>query len=392
MRFPIHFSLAVLALTIGCDNAPAQNNGYGNHHVSQAVPVETGNNDDSRQPAGQNGYDRTSQTQNNGGEEITMYPTLHTETGRPLLYTPFPTVWKMIAGAQPGQPGIKGPNGLSITEYPTQAYMYTNDPNTNQIYQSYGQNVMAPVGIEAVISQQLIPQGQQMGMTLLNQYPLPSVAANDAAFGRKVSDGSSQNIDQAAGLDWTDSEGNKVLVVLHYTEMRAPSSIFWNYTVAMLTVQPSNFEKAKNQYIYGLSNKVFNQSEINYHNTKLANKLKADNDNFQANQKIIRDGQEKRRAINAEATEYVRNSNKASYEYRQHNNEVLQEQMGNALNDVNVVVSPYDGKEYQVESGSQTYWINDEGKYIQSDDLFFDPNDLETHPGVWQKAPQKEYK
>lgn len=388
------FSFFIFTLTIGCDNAPAQNEGYGNHQISQAIPVQNHNknNQNSQNPEQQGEYAQAPQTQNNGSDEITMHTILNTETGKPLLYIPFPSTWEFIKGAEAGQPAIKGPNGMTITAYQPQAFIYTNDPNMNQMYQSYGQNVMTPVGIESVISQQIIPQGQQMGMTLLNQYPLPGVAVNDAAFAKKLSGTTPQDVYQAAGSDWTDQEGNKVFVVLHYFEMRSPTVISWGYNVEMLKVQASNFEKAKNQYIYALSNKVFNQNEINDRNTKLANKLKADNDNFQANQEIIRKGAADRAKINTETNEYIRNLNKASYEHRQHNNDVVQEQMGNVLNDVNVVVSPYDGKEYQVETGSKIYWINNEGKYYQTDDLFFDPNNYETQPGVWKKAPMKEYK
>lgn len=92
----------------------------------------------------------------------------------------------------------------------------------NQAFQASGVQVMAPVGIEAAISQQLIPQGQQMGMTLQNQYPLPQIAAKDSEYASKLyGSDARQNICQAAGTDWTDRQGNKVLVVLHYYEMRS---------------------------------------------------------------------------------------------------------------------------------------------------------------------------
>ncbi len=262
----------------------------------------------------------------------------------------------------------------------------------NQSLQSNGVQVIAPVGIEAVMTQQIIPQGQQMGMTLLNQYPLPGIASCDAAYANKLSGRTAQDIYQSIGSDWTDQAGNKVLVVLHYYEMRSSGSIGWGYNVELLKVQPATFEQAKNQFIFGMSNKVYNQSEINAFNSQLAAKLKADNDNFQAIQKINSDGARERAKINADANAYIQNSQIESYEYRQHNNDQLQQQTVNALTDKAVVVSPYDGKEYQVESGSTTYWINDQGKYIQSDDPLYDPNKYETHPGVWQQAPTKVYK
>ncbi len=389
------FSFAILVLTIGCDNAPAQNNGYGNHQVSQAVQAQyqNPNNNSNQNPGQQGGNAQAPQSQNSGGDEITMHPVMNAKTGQPSMYIPFPASWKLVDGAQLGQPALTGPNGLTVIVYPPQSYIYLHDASMNQAYQSSGANVMAPVGIEVCISQQLIPQGQQMGMTLLNQYPLPQIAANDRSYATKLAGSNAQqDVYQAAGTEWTDRDGNKVLVVLHYHEMRSNVSINWGYTVEMLKLKPANFEQAKQQYIYGMSNRVFNQNEINAYNTQLTNKIKTDNDNFQANQKIITDGARQRAENTRQTTEYINNSNKESYEYKQHLNDIQQEQMGNYLTDKAVVVSPIDGKEYEVESGATTYWINNEGQYIQSDDPLYDPNKYETHPGVWQQAPKKIYK
>lgn len=385
------FSFAFIALTIGCDNAPAQNDNYGNHQMHQAIPVNQ-NNSGVESSTQQGGYAQANPSRNNGSDEIKMHPIMNAQTGQPSMYIPFPTSWK-FTGAAPGQPSTTGPNGLVITIYPPQSYIYTNDPYLQQALQSNGQHVIAPVGIEVAISQQLIPQGQQMGMTLIKQYPLPQIAAKDAEYANKLyGSNPQQNVFQAAGTEWNDANGNKILVVLHYNEMRSSAMINWGYTVDMLKVQPAYFEKTKNQYIYGMSNKVYNQNEVNAFNNQLAAKLKADNDNFQAIQKINTDGARQRAEMDRQTTEYINNSNQASYEYRQHNNDMLHEQTVNTLTDVEVVISPYDGKEYQVESGSTTYWINDEGKYIQSDDPLYDPNKYETHPGVWQQAPLKVYK
>ena len=384
------FSITIFALTIGCDNAPAQNEGYGNHQISQAVPVQ---NQDINSSQNQSQPSISApQSQNNSGDEIKMHTELSRETGQPLLYIPYPASWKINAQPSAGQKPITGPNGLSIGEFPAQAFIYTNDPYTNQMYQSYGQNVMAPIGIENVMSQQLMPMAQADGMTLISQYPLPGIAANNAAFANRIAVSGTQTIEHVIGSDWTDREGKKVFLVIHYGESRSSTLISWNYVIGMLQVQPSDFEKAKSQYIFALSNKIFNENELNAFNARLANQRKVDNDNYQQNQAIIKKGQADRAKINTETNEYIRNLNKASDEYRQHSNDVVQEQMGNHLNDVNVVVSPYDGKEYQVETGAKVYWINNEGKYYQTDDLFFDPNNYETQPGVWKKAPMKEYK
>ena len=385
------FSVAILALTIGCDDAPAQNNGYGNHQVSQATPVQYQNENYGGNPnsAQQSGY---AQTQNTGGDEITMHIVMNAQTGEPLLGIPVPISWKFIDGAAPGQPSATGPNGLTITTYPAQSFTYTNNPDMYQLMQQNGQIVVAPTGIENVMSQQIIPQFRQMGMTLSNQYPMPEVTANETAYYSKLNYSNPQNKTQSIGSEWTDREGNKAFVILQYREILGPYSMDWSYNVAMLKVSQAHFDKAKSQYIYSISNMVFNPKTIQDANNQMAAKAKADNDNYQKNRDITRKGQADRARINDETNAYIRNLNNEADAYRSHSNDIVQEQESNFLNDVNVVVSPYDGKEYQVESGSNTYWINNEGKYIQSDDPLYDPNKYEDYQGVWQKAPAKVYK
>lgn len=383
------FSVAILTLTIGCDNAPAQNNGYGNHQISQAIPVQNQNNNGNQEPSQQGGY---TQTQNNGGDEIIRHTFSDSQTGKPIVSIPVPSSWKFMDDAEPGKPGVTGPNGLSITEYPLQQYIYTDNPDMYQILKSNGQQITAPPGIENLLSQQLIPQGKQMGMTLLTQYPLPQVVAREVAFYSNLSHSNAQNKTQAAGTEWTDREGNKVLAVLIYHELPGAYDINWSYNVIMLKVHQAYFEKAKNQFIYAYSNQDYNPTIISNHNSQLAAQENAENARFQANQKKINDSRQQQMENTRQTNEYISNSQKEGYEFKAHNNDVLQEQEGNALNDVNVVVSPYDGKEYQVESGAQTYWINNEGKYIQSNNPNYDPNKDADYQGTWQQAPNKVYK
>lgn len=379
----LSFTLLTL-VTVGCEESPAQDNKYGNHQVYEAAPFKSQN---------KNTDTKTSPSQQKSDEKIIMHTVINPTTGQPSMYIPFPSDWKFIKGAAVGQPAVKGPDGLTVIFYAPQSYTYTNNAMMNQTFQSNGVQVMAPVGIENALNQVILPQGRQMGMTLLNQYPLPEIAAKDREYVGRLNGGDyPQNVFQAVGTDWKDSEGNKVLVILHYFEMRSGSSISWGYNAEMLKVQLSNFEHAKQQYVFAMANKVFDQNDVTTFQNDLSRKIKSQEDHWSAMREINAKGSKERLAMDAATNEYIRNSNKEGYEYRAHNNDLLQQQTGNALNDVNVVISPFDGKEYQVESGNKTYWINDEGKYIKSDEPLFDPNKYEEHSGVWKKAPKKVYK
>ncbi len=382
------FSIALITLTIGCDNAPAQNNGYGNHAVNQAIPV---NGTNSSSPQNQSYQaNNASQQAAVATEKITMHAVINPKTGQPSMHIPFPESWKMNTSSNQNEPTITGPNGLKIMVYPTQSYTYSNMPAMQQSYQANGQPMVPPPGIENLIAQQLVPQSRQQGLTLINQYPLPQVAASAAKYVASLYGGNGQgNHFSAAGTEWKDSEGNKVFIILNYSEMGSQDFVTWIYTVNVLKCDPRYFDQAKSDYIYGVSNIAYNQADINNYNNQLASKLKADDDQFQREQTIITEGSRQRLENNRATSEYISESNKATYESRMQDNDQLQHEMGNWATDQYTVVSPFDGKEYQVESGATTYWINDRGEYIQSSDPTYDPNKFETHPGVWKEAPRK---
>ncbi len=46
----------------------------------------------------------------------------------------------------------------------------------------------------------------------------------------------------------------------------------------------------------------------------------------------------------------------------------------NTLNEEETVTNPYNGKQYQIDSGANQTWMNADGEYIQSNDAFYNPN------------------
>ncbi len=365
------FSFAILTLTIGCDDVPAQDYGYDNDQNQsdqyQSDQYQDQNNYSNQNPSQQVGYEQSSMSQNNGGDQLTMHILRDKKTGQPLASLPVPASWKFNDNAAPGQPTATGPNGLTITDYPVKTYKYSENPNMNQRMQQYGENPVAPVGIENVMNQQTIPMGRQMGMSLLKQYPMPQITENEIAFYRQFAYSNPRNKIQAMGSEWTDREGNKIFIVLEYLEIIGPMDMTWMYSVSILKAPQANYEKAKGQFIYAISNKNFNQDIITNSNNQVAAQERESNSHFQAMENIRRKGQNDRAKINADANDYVRNLRNQGNAFAAHNNDVVQQQESNYLNDINVVVNPNDGKEYEVESGSNTYWMNNEGEYIKSD-------------------------
>lgn len=376
-------AVILTVLTVGCDNAPAQNNKYGNHEMKQAVPYQNDN------PSSNNGQRMNSPISDN--ENIIMHPVSNPKTNATSMLIPLPASWQMNSKAPEGKPYITGPDGLEIYSYSGQNYIHTTNPYMHQAYQSSGTAMAPPAGIDNVVTQQLIPYGRQNGLQLINQYPLPQVAGIDAAYVKSITLDNGPTINRAAGTDWIDQNGKKVFIVLHYYEMGSPDMVNWGYHIQVLKVLPRSFEKSKDYFVNGLVKAQFNQNEINAFKNNLANKIGESERHASAMRQINTEGAQQRMEMNSATDAHVSESHAATRDARWADQDAVQEQTGDYFSDQYRVISPFDGKEYTVESGSQTYWINDRGVYIKSDDVNFDPNNYETHPGVWQRAPRKKY-
>ncbi len=76
-----------------------------------------------------------------------------------------------------------------------------------------------------------------------------------------------------------------------------------------------------------------------------------------------------------------------SYRTQQESSDRGQQQFNNYLRDEETVTNPYDGQQYQVESGADQYWMNRDGQSIQSNDAFYNPNaDNEFNYQEWMEV------
>jgi hypothetical protein len=69
---------------------------------------------------------------------------------------------------------------------------------------------------------------------------------------------------------------------------------------------------------------------------------------------------------------------------RQASQDRIAELRGNTLAGIDNYVNPYDQSVVQLPSTWSTYWVNDQGEYIVSDTVGFDPNSV-PNIGVWQQ-------
>ena len=103
---------------------------------------------------------------------------------------------------------------------------------------------------------------------------------------------------------------------------------------------------------------------------------------MQQNQKNF----EQQQALHRSTTDAINRSINSTYENQNAASDRTQEKLLNVIRDENTVTNPHDGEQYQVDSGAEQYWINNDGEYIPSNDPNYNPNLDPNNDREWQQA------
>ena len=326
-------------------------------------------------------------------DNVVMQTIMDSKTNRPFAQIPLPASWKIQPEAKQGSPSIVGPNGIEVYSYGFQSFMYTNDQWMQQAYQSAGQKMRRPAGIENIMNQDIAQMAKSNGMKFVKQYPLPQVAQADKSYMDQLYKvGQQQTSFQAAGSEWVDNKGNKAIIVVHYSENAGQGSVFWGYYVQVLGSEETAFERAKNAYLNGLVNTRYDRQHIMAYNQHEAAKSNqswaAHNQKMQTNQSNF----EAQQRAHQSSVDSWNKSSMDAYNSRSASQDRMQSQTVNSINETQNVTDPSNGQTYQVEGYSNQYWMNGQGEYIPSDNSLYNPNlDSGVNNQYWEEAPVSPY-
>jgi hypothetical protein len=323
-----------------------------------------------------------------GNKNVVFQPIFDAKTNMVMAQIPLPSGWKIIKKTNPEQAGIVGPNGIKIYDFAGKMFTYSNDPYMQQIYQQSGQPMRRPPGIEGLIKEDLVPLAQENGLQYVRHYLLPELAAKDREYSARLYKSMpSQDSFKVLATEWKNGDGSPALLILHYRENLGQGTLFWSYYGNFLEAPAAQFKQAKKDLIYGLLNtrhnpkqiQAFNQMEAQKaQNSNAAHQRKMQNNqaNFEASQRAITSSND---AVNKSIMDGWKNSNAASD--RSHDRYM------NTVREENTVYDAGSGQSYQVESGSNQYWMNNGGEYIPSNDTLYNPNmDPNVNQSDWQEA------
>lgn len=317
--------------------------------------------------------------------ELIAHP-MKDNKGQVMILMTLPANWRLHS--EPGKAAMTGPAGIFVYNLPFKNYMYSTDRMTTQVYQQNGGKLRTPLSAEQVIRQDFLPIAQKDGAKLISITSAPQIAKADSAIQNMMYHIGTPNVRyDAAVADFEDKDGNPFSIVVHVNHNSVGNMTMWNYSGQGLDAPKAKYASAKETLLNGLASlqynpryfDQYNQNEMNRESQSWAahnQRMAANQQNFDAQQAAYR-----------QKTEAINSSIMASYEARNASSDRQHNRFLNYIKGQETVTNS-DGKRYQVESGSDHYWMNQDGQYIGTNDPNYDPNRNQgTVNQTWNEVP-----
>jgi hypothetical protein len=293
--------------------------------------------------------------------------------GKLMAQMTLPANW--VFNTKPGKASILGPKGIQVYNIPMRNFMFTNDQMTAQVYAQNGGKLRAPMSGEQIVRQDLLPVAKKDGSTLVKVYDAPSIAKSDGSIQDMMYHiGPAGGKYEAVVSEWKDKDGKPYAIVLHISRNDMGNMVMWNYYGQGLDAPPSQYESAKKTLLDGLASLQYNPRYFDQYNQTEMNRESASwaaHNQRMASQQRSFDAQQ---AAFKEKSDAINNSIMASYNAQNASSDRMHNRFINYIKDENTVVNRADGQRYQVQTGSNQYWMNENGQYIGTNDPNYDPN------------------
>jgi hypothetical protein len=289
-----------------------------------------------------------------GNNEIIMHSIKDNKTGMIVGQMPLPSDWKIENSI------IKGPNGIQAGDLQGGSFMEQQRSVTS---------------VDQIVREDVIPRIKQLGGAITNTFRIPEIAQNDQrTYAQYWKVAPTQDSHDAMGIEFNNPDGQKLLVIVHFTYSRMQYGNMSFYYMNQFMSNADAYEEAKRAYLYGLINFKMNPQHIAAHNQREQQKsqvswnnhnqkMRNNQANFDARQKIHVDTYN---SINQMSMDTYRNNSNAS--------DRMQEQSVNGIWEQQNMVDPYTGENVKVDGYNNQYYMNNNNEYIGTDDYNYNPN------------------
>ena len=315
------------------------------------------------------------------------------KTGLVVFQKDFPSDWdivtKPIYNLDTDFPSflylMQNNKGMKGFNTPIQQFVSFQNPQYAQMMQSYGMNnirgLMSPNNI---IENEVKPMMEVNGFKFLSQRQFPDVMAHIDEQRRKIG---MTNMDyNLYCTEWINKDNIKALVTFSQMVLNYPANVnmgeamqIWNYQVSYFFAPISSYETDLKAGIKADLNKIDSpnwqkyQAQVNnfrqqqstaQHNDRMRNQQQQ----FDQHQAMMKDKYAANDANHERYMDNLRNTPTSTGYSSDANHRNFIDMIREEQN-VNL-----EGKTFKVEAGAENYWMNSDGKYIMSNNQFYDPN------------------
>lgn len=320
-------------------------------------------------------------------EKLVMHP-FYDANGTVLVEMPFPAAWQVARNPQRGEPTITGPNHIKVTDLPLQSFLFTRDPQMQQMYQAGGQRLRPLPNLEQLIQQDFVPWAAGQGLEFVRQEEVPGVARVDQWYNDQLYQAMPTDIKVTAiGTEWKHTAtGNSFFLLVRLSVRSGDGLQFWSYFSNGLQAERAHFERAKKQFLFGLANARYRLEPIVAYNQAEAQRVgqswAAHNQRMAQNQANFAASQ--RAFVNRSAAAH--DALMKNWQTRNAADDRAHERFVDTITERTKVTDPSTGQQYKVDSGANHYWMNRDGNYFGTDNVNYDPNrDQSMNLQNWQK-------
>jgi len=285
---------------------------------------------------------------------------------------------------------FEGPGQMRIGDVQMSPnFYYTWDSNMQYSYQLNGVHNTYPLELEQIVEEYFTPYAEQSGMRLVSTHQHKEIAEKYQAFlESNFRSAPTQIMVDCVGLEWVDANNKKYYTILRRVISKRQNQLSWSFNNQHIESPSNEFGKAKKIHLDGIMSEEYNLEWLHLKNQQAAAKSNQQYREHQARMASLRlnstsssynksVGDTYSEILDINHNGYLKNSN---IQYGGHQKTV------NMIGEQVLIGNHGTGEHYKVASGSKYYWVNQNGKYIGTDNINFDPRaDKRINNVQWSK-------
>lgn len=229
-----------------------------------------------------------------------------------------------------------------------------------------------------------MPIARDTGRRLTKTSELPELAHKALSDSAQLYSSQSQQLDSKAyALEWKDDKGMSYVSVVNINIAYSNPYSYWVLISQYLEAPHEYFSAAKQAFFNGLINSETNPQWLARRNQESRQQAQTSNQQHLARMDSLRAAGNAALETGKIFSE-ISDINHQGYLNRSAINDAGHQNSINAIGDRTIIANPETGQRYNVESGSNQYWVNPNEGYFGSDNPNYDPRlDSNTNQQDW---------